>query len=364
MKNKHQHVIPQTYLRKFSHRNDRGTFFINGFDIQTETIKKDLSVKDVCVEKNFYTIKSLGEVHKHLLDDYFRENIENQYSNAYKILVLEKKEKITPEERAVILFTTLSMYFRTPKALNKFAEFIAQMSMYFEGKNTKSEIDFLGYNVSLEDESFKKIKKEVKETHRINYLQTQIHLLGQFIKFRIRDGISVIELVGDNEFITSDNPVDIASSFDASFHLFSDNNAIYVPLDPKHVLFISPPKMEASLDFVSHQRDNNSVHLVVNYSVSKNAERWVLGTENGINLFVEQLDTMSTPADDNHPLVISAKNRVQKVLELQKLLEQGVNNDNKELLQFWKVFKDSPIYLSDIGFQDAYKQLKAAGLEI
>jgi hypothetical protein len=364
MKKPHQHFIPRTYLEKFAHRQDGDKFFVSAFNKLTDSITNEISVKDICVETDLYTLKHLSGNEKYKIEDFFSENIESKYPDVYKLLVLDKKEYISGEERTLILYTTLSMYFRTPKVLNKFVHFAATLVDDVKNNTEADKIDFLGYEISIKDKSFNEIKKEIKEQRRIDYLKTQIALLNQFIRFKALDGIVVTELVGDQEFVTSDNPVEIRNSFGTGFNLFDARNSIYVPLDPKHALFI-PPKLEGSIiNRVFYQRDSFFQHVILNNCVYENAERWVVGTQTGIDKFLKDQAKYTKPAEKDDPLIRKFKTKLVLMQTMVMLAEKGVTKDNKELIDFMRNIQKHELYAESIEFQDTVRQLKEMGLDV
>src|SRR5688572_12597068 len=114
----HQHFIPRTYLQRFSISISADKHFLTALNKQNGKVIKSISIRDVCVETDFYTLKHLSGDEKYKIEDFFSENVESKYPDVYKLLVTDKKEVISETERVHILYTTLSMYFRTPKVLN------------------------------------------------------------------------------------------------------------------------------------------------------------------------------------------------------------------------------------------------------
>lgn len=343
---------------------NKGTYLIDAFNKTNGQTVIDMSVKDVCVETDFYTLKHLQGDAKYKIEDFLSERIEGQYPMVYKILVQEKKKFITPEERMHILYTTLSMYFRTPKALNEFVTFISKLVRQAKSNSDIKTINFLGYNVSVKNKSFEKIKKEIKENKRIDFIKAQLEILNQFVGFRALDGFVVIELVGDQEFVTSDNPVEIRNSFGTRFNLFDTKNSIYIPLDPKHALFIAPRQEKGIINEVFYQRDNFFQHVILNYCVHENAERWVIGTKSGISKFLKDQKEYAESAQDNNNISTKFKNKIKLMKTLEILLKQGISNDNKELIQFLKSLREHELYNESVEFQDICKQMKEIGLKI
>lgn len=364
MKKPHQHFIPQTYLKKFAHSRQDKTFFVDVFDKQTGKYIHDMSVTNICVETDLYTLKHLEGDEKYSIENFFKDNIEDKYPAVYKLLVEEKKKFITPAEKKFILFTTLSMYFRTPKALNQFVDFASKLITDVKENTSQKSMDFMGYEISLEEKSFADIKKEIKETNRVDYIETQIELLNQLVKFKITDGLTIIELIGEQEFITSDNPVEIRNVFDKGFHLFDNKNSIYVPLDSKHALFIAPKDNDAIMNQVFYQKDNFVQHTTLNHSVYESAERWIIGKRTALKSFLNNFEENTKPVDDDHPLLLDFQEKLGLMENILALASENATNNNLQLLKSLRNLKEHRFFKDHIDLQELYRKFKEAGLKI
>lgn len=364
MKKPHQHFIPQTYLKKFAHSRQDKTFFVDVFDKQTGKYISDMSVTNICVETDLYTLKHLKGEEKYSIENFFNDNIENKYPAVYKLLVEEKKKNITSDEKKFILFTTLSMYFRTPKALNQFVDFASKLVTDVKEKTAQKSMDFMGYKISLDGKSFADIKKEIKERNRVDYIETQIALLNQLVKFKMTDGLTIIELVGEQEFITSDNPVEIRNVFDKGFHLFDTKNSIYVPLDSKHALFIAPKDNDAIINQVFYQKDNFVQHTTLNHSVYESAERWIIGKRTALESFLNNFEENTKPVGDDHPLILDFEEKLELMQQILALASKDATNNNRELIKSLRDLKGHRFYKDHIDIQELHRKFKEAGLKI
>lgn len=365
MNKPHQHFIPQTYLKNFAHTQNGETFLVDAFNKLSGEAKNDMSITDVCVETDLYTLKGLRGDDKYKIENYFSEKIETNYPSIYKLLVQDKKKVITNRERIPILYTTLSMYFRTPKVLNQFAHFAAQLIDQVITEKETDTIDFAGYQIDVKGKPFAKIRKEIKETHRIDYIKTQLCLLDEFIRFKALDGFVIIELFGEQEFITSDNPVEIRNAATKVFNLFDINNSTYIPLDSKHALFIAPKVEGATPNRIFYQRDNFFQHVILNHCVYQNAERWIVGTRIGIEKFFRNEEQYGKPINDDHPIIIQAETKLKLMQEILSIVEKkGVSNQNMELISSLIALRQHELYSKSIEFQDLYNGMKDIGLNI
>ena len=364
MKKKHQHFIPQTYLRKFAHSNLEDTYLVDAYNKLDCQTKSNISIRDICVDTDLYTLDHLPGEQKYRIEDFFNENIESNYPKIYDLLVKKKEKFISGEERTLILYTTLSMYFRTPKILNQFVNFSTKLIDDLKKEKDIKTINFLGNNINLSAKSYRELKKEIREKHRINYIQTQLLLLNEFIRHKAFDGFAVLELIGDQEFITCDNPVIIENLSGLGFNLFDPGNTIYIPLDNKHALFIGPQQEESILNQVFYQRDDFFLHVIVNHLLYTSAERWIIGTSKGIKQFLDDEIEYSKPAKGDEIIVKKFKSMVEIMQKLASLAELGISNENTELIKFINQIKTDKTFKETPQFNDIFKQLKELGLDI
>jgi len=363
---KRQHFIPRAYLKNFAHTIDEDKAFISAYNKQTKEFKDSISTKDICLETDLYTLKNLQGRERYGIETFFSENIDSKYSQVYKILIEEKKTSITKDEKLLILFTTLSLYFRTPKILNTFIEFMNNILLQAQKTKPEDEIYFLGVMISLKAKDFKSILKEIREHHRIDYIRIQLALLGQFVEYKFSDGLSVIELYGDQEFITSDNPVEIYDHGNTSSSIFNENDSIYIPLNTKHALFIAPKRDSIHPYSVYYKRDSLAMHLTMNHSVYDNSERWIIGTRVGINAFLTTKDKYRAPYDpaSGFGIIDKLKIKSQSTITINHLITKGISNNNTELIDYLKSIKGSDMYNENIEFQDLFEKLRDMGLSI
>jgi hypothetical protein len=356
-KKQHQHFIPKTYLNKFASRVDGDTHFLSALNINTAEVK-EISARNLCVESDLYTLKKLGADEKYKIEDFFRTEIENDYNYIYNILTNDEIGFITPDQRIKIIKTLLSLYFRTPKILNEFVDTSIQFLKELKSKN-KGVFQFMGIRIDLENDSLNDIKKEIRENSREDFVRTNLMLLTKLMKQRSFDGIVVIKLIGDQEFITSDNPVTITTVGGELLNWFSLKNSIYVPISPKYCVFIAPTSEGAIVNKIYRNHDNFIQHIILNDSTNNNAERWSMGTEKGIKRFLEENEENSKPADENHPIIVQLKSNLSMMVQLTELVESKKYVELKALVA--KLSKDES-FNKDASFLKIVDQLKTNGI--
>lgn len=356
----HQHFIPRTYLKNFANANDNKS--ITGYNKKSEKFVS-LSITNVCVEKNFYTLKNLDGKDRLAIEDFFSNEIESKYPKVYRILIIEKKKHVTPEEKIDILSVTLSMYFRTPKQLNKIVSLLDQVIKGIREGNVTKTIDFFGLKIDLKDLNIKDVKKEVKERLRVDYLQIQLQLFQKFVNFKFNNGLTVLSNETDFDFFTGDNPVNFLNLNGLSKKLFDYNNSTYIPLDPKHCLFIAPNKLKSGELSIFHQKDSFQLVHVINSCTQENAELWVLGRNEDLIKAVQKVIELNSTYVEEHPILDEFKFKVELLQSLLKEIKKGVNNENLDLIKKLKEINSWDKVENHKELVDLMNHLKRAGLK-
>ena len=174
----------------------------------------------------------------------------------------------------------------------------------------------------------------------------------------------VIQLAGDQEFVTGDSPVIVTNTLNIRNNLFDNRNAIYIPLDPKHALFIAPGSEGGIVNKIFYVRDSFFQHVVLNNNIFENAERWILGTPTGIKKFLNDQEEYTKPAIEDNPILIQFKEKIELMSIMVRLMEKGISNDNKELIDFITNIQQHELYKNHVEFSDTIDKLRALGLNI
>lgn len=114
---KRQHFIPRSYLRLLSECAD-GKYFVDTMLRREDKEITRLSITDVCVQKNIYTIPSEAVGDKYALEKYYAEKVDSIYPEVHEILTNDQIRAINPDDKRKILNSVLSLYFRTHRFLN------------------------------------------------------------------------------------------------------------------------------------------------------------------------------------------------------------------------------------------------------
>lgn len=339
---KHQHFIPKSYLKNFSIKKD-DKYFVEVKHKQEKKAKDQLlSIRDICVDKNLYTIPQLEGDDKYSIEKYYAKEIDSLYPEIYELLVNEKVNFINNEQRIQIILTTMSLFFRTPKFLNykerrinKVLEYGVRNHIDNDG-NVKFKI--FNYDFDFHIDNIEQIKTNIKIENKLIFLQDHLESLHKFTQFKANAGLSVFHMNEDIDLITSDNPVIMHSVVGNSFNVFDPTNIISLPLDTKHFLTIFPNTSSSLTDRVFRGDQGKWFALATNFQVDNNSEDWIIGRPHSICAHISDQKQYGEQTTGNLQALEDLKEKSKDSQELLKIIEkvgtiahQNVANKVREL---------------------------------
>jgi hypothetical protein len=359
----HQHFIPRSYLNNFA-INDSGSKLIFAKHKEGAEIKK-ISTKDICVDKNLYTLPTDDESKKFDLEHFYAENIDAVLPLVYSVLKDTSIITIDFETRLKIITTILGLYFRTPKFLKAENQLFKDLlkKKLDEDDAEMVIVEFLGKNIKISRSEAKEVVKEFKENNRIRFLYQHLQSYEKFVQSKLSGNITVLTIADDSEFITSDNPVVIRPYADPTIPDFSTLdylaqeidpfdplNMIQVALDPKTILIILPHHPQGTHELLQRGQINLHDVLMYNSETERNSEQWILGTEHAIPKHLKEQAEFAKPTPENLAAVGDYINRTLQFAKLMKILEQhGLKGE--EVKAQINIMKDDPYILKDPNFQ-------------
>ena len=320
---KHQHFIPRTYLRNFAIEKE-GKFFVQAKAKSEEKPKERLlSIKDICVERNIYTIPNAEETNKYSVEKYYAENVDAIYPEVYEILTNPKITNISNEQRAKIISTTLSLYFRTPKFLNigkrRINKILEHVSRNFSDDNGNVKTQFMGYNLEFNIDNIESVKQEINTKEKVLFLRNHLKEWREFIEFKYKSAISVFTIYEDNKLITSDNPVIMRSRDGKFYSAFDPDNIIHLPLDSKNFLTIFPNTTDVNAPNTIFRGSRDKwFALTTNLDVERNSENWIIGKPGSLDSHITDQAKYGESTPDNIQSISDIK---EKGLDIQKLTD-------------------------------------------
>ncbi|MDQ6482419.1 DUF4238 domain-containing protein [Dyadobacter sp. LHD-138] len=347
----HQHFIPKSYLKKFAIKKGKSKFFLEAKQLGSDRIYRDMSTRDICVQSNLYTVPDEDIEKRYVLENYYAHNVDAAYPEIYDILTDEKRNYISTDQKYKILYTVISLYFRTPKFLNaiSFADDL-ELEKSVERQDGRGLIKIEwndGYKSLFHVDDLNEEKLRRREFNRIKFLRTHLEEWHNFVYNKNHGVINVFKVPHSVPLITSDNPIQIGSDH-ADVNLFSPDNFIQLPLGPHLLLWIAPYSINndrSQLNKIYRQYRDESFAVTSNSTVERLAERWIFGQPGSISQHISDQIRFNKP-EVAEPLVEGLIKKTYELMQLVSLMERHglasiiVANKVKEMRRL-AIFKDS-----------------------
>jgi len=361
----HQHFIPKSYLKNFAQRK-KDKKFVEILNLKTKETRL-VSTRSICVKSGLYTLPKKITNDPYHLENFYAKNVDEAYQEVYDLLTNEGVTEISKRQKHKIIYTLLSLYFRTPKflnGLNKLTdESLDKALMLADPNNDKISIDFLGQKLNFFKHQTDDIKKELHEQNREEFLTTHLEQWQKFVTYKYHCAISVFRIEGDVELITSDNPVVIHSATGNRFHLYDPTNIIEIPLDRRRFLFIypntegkSPPKIYRSI------RDK-FFGLSLNFQVQKKAEQWIIGFPSSCVKHLADQEKYGENNEENLKMVESFQQRAKLMIELLSVMKRH-GYFSIEAAEKVKQMKTLDCFKNDHDLEELIQELQQHGFTI
>lgn len=247
---KHQHFIRRSFLRQFAMKNENGKYMVDTLMRGKNEQVKTLSTTQVCVQTNIYTFPIDTEGDRYTLEKQYAVEVDAVYPEVYRMLVDKDISDINREQKAKILNTILSLYFRTPFFLNEQNRQLDgtsdKISAFLGSTNKRVRYKYEdGRIFTLTSQNLEDIRSELKIEKKKAFLEQHLKEWKEFIKYKLVCGLEVIEVSDEVPLISSDNPVLILGerANPNPSNIFHPDNIIQVAIDPRHYLIIYPNKV-------------------------------------------------------------------------------------------------------------------------
>ncbi|WP_108422842.1 DUF4238 domain-containing protein [Flagellimonas amoyensis] len=284
-----QHYIPRSYLKNFATTGKKNKQFVDVYQIENEVILGQVSTKDICVQKNLYTIPSEMIEAKYALEKHYAENVDGEYSKIYNLLIDKSVLEVSPEQKVQVLYVCLSLYFRTPRILNLQKDFNkkiferAAMLADNDGevKLTFGEEETISFHINDID----KVRKGYDEKARIKFLIQHLEQWGDFVRFKYDCTINVIEIKdSDAPIITCDNPISIRHFETNQFNgLYDPKAVITMPLDSRRYLEIHPNDLANGQTRINRLIHDKDFAFTTNAVTHQNAMSYLIANKGDID---------------------------------------------------------------------------------
>jgi len=291
-----QHFVPRTFLKHFAEKKKYRAFQISVFHSKEEKAPYKTNIENVCQQNNLYTIDfdNATNPQKMALEGFYSRYFEQDYDEIFELLTDDSKVEITLAEKDKIINTKVSMYFRVAKWLNqstKVQKIALEKLMTIANELNNFNVHLGNGNYwNIEGKSIDDLLKDLKTNTRLKFIINQLDGISKIVKSRIYDSINIYTPYGDHEFITSDVPIVLNNGEVKLITHLDERCHITLNFSPKHCITLIPgDELKLRLKRV-HLKDNCSFMIVGinNDHQFRNSERYILGTEKGINFYIEQ----------------------------------------------------------------------------
>jgi len=358
-----QHFIPRSYLNNFAER-DNDKYFIHAKRSGSENIL-NLSTKDICVDKNLYTIPTEDEKKKFDIEHFYADKVDGVFPEVYKLLTDKTIYSIDFESRLKVISTALSLYFRTPKFLNLQNQLFEDLvsSSLSSSATEEVTVKFFNEEIKINRNEVEQVIKERKEHNRVKFLYQHLQSYEKFVQSKLKDNMAVYHIVDESEFITSDNPViirpfadptepnfDYQQYYSQQINPFDPSNMIHLPLDKKTILTILPGTGEHPSDYLQRMEIGKVDVLMYNSDIQKYSENWILGTKEGIENHISDQQTHNVVNEQNIAMVEDYQEKVLLFRDFLGVLEKYGAKSSEVKIKLEEL-KKKPSIASDVNFQ-------------
>lgn len=283
---KRQHFVPRVYLNNFAYKKN-DDFYVNVLP-KSQTIGSlfESNTKNICSENHLYTLSEDVES-RQLLENIYSNVFENEYADLFDILTNDNITEVTIEKKKSIVSAIITMFYRTAKWLNEINSFNEESlnKVYQTCKqfNVDYYTDSNGNKISIKGKSIQELKQIKKDATRIPVVLTQLKTALRLIEIKQSDNINVFKIKGNNEFITSDNPVFALNINKLPTIPFDAYNAYYLPISNKYMLSVFPREDLLVNNRILRMTMNGEQVTKMNKIQLINCDKFIIGSKDEIS---------------------------------------------------------------------------------
>lgn len=251
-----------------------------------------------------------------LLERFYSEALEDKYEQVYGMLTDPAKVELTDEERELVISTVATMYYRVPIWIRKdmdVMERVFAMCIQATEQTGQESTVIEGDTYIIKGKNVDQLIAEYKTNNKSHQVITQLKMAIELIRLRMNsDNVYIFKLEdGDQEFITSDNPVVLQNPNGDDIWPFDPTNIMKLPLDTKHYLMLMPNKNKDRLNRISRNNATGGFsrreELISNTEQLRGANEFILGSDSSLNRFlqIKDQDIVLTQAEQDFQNLVS-----------------------------------------------------------
>ncbi|NOT77013.1 MAG: DUF4238 domain-containing protein [Cyclobacteriaceae bacterium] len=325
---KHQHFIPRSYLKNFALETEKDKFMVEAKYRSDEQPKERLiSIADICVNKNLYTIPKTDSAKKYALEDFYAQHVDSVYPEIYNWLIDPTFKIMTALQKVKMLMTVMSMFFRTPRFLKfheeRFDTALERAQHEMDG-NGRIKFTFDGKAYDVQNGEEENVRQDYHIENKKKFLHSHLEAWHDFTRIKINANVAVSRIYDDGELITSDNPVVIRRMKGRFQSIFDPENMIELPLDNKHYLTIYPNSENVGTgESIGRGSWDKLFALKINYNTEQHSTDWLLGKPNSVRAHVLDQRKYGAHTPENYEMLIDRLEMEKDMKEILRLVQLG-----------------------------------------
>lgn len=365
-KPKKQHFIPGSYLRNFADVENKKAY-VEVMNVNTKEIKYPFSVSNISVSKKVYSFPSVNKDDRYFTERFYAQNVESVYPEVYSILTNPEILDITNGQRNKILYTCLSIYFRTARFLNEKNDTLDVRTgeqNINPGEGEANTFVEPGGIYAFKRKDVRNVKQKTRIDARRDFIIRHLEDWQNFVRFKNTSQITVNEILGPVELITCDNPVRIFDNKSSEFNLFDPANSIQVPLDQRHLLWISPNSDEIEPNQIFRQEREKWFAITSNQIIQQDASDWIISKKGGIIKHLEEQKQYDDFTPENRQVFENVKTISSELSKLVEFARANGGITSELSLQRLRELKQILPLANDPGFQTLISKLALNGYNV
>jgi hypothetical protein len=191
------------------------------------------------------------------------------------------------------------MFYRVPvwqKQHNEEMKWVFDMCVQASKQTGQKAIKIEGDRYVIEGRTVDDLIKEYISNNKSHQVIAQLEIALKLVAVRLKsDNVYIFKLEdGEQEFITSDNPVILQNPSNKQILPFDASNIMKLPLDTKHYLMLMPNNGKANLNRIVRNNVTGGFskreELISNTEQLQGADQYILGSTSSLNRYLQIQD--------------------------------------------------------------------------
>lgn len=270
---KKQHYVPQIYLRNFSSEINPGKIYVKS---KSPSKLYLANISDTAAQRNFYTVNKYED--KYILERHFSSTIEPMLSSIIKIIRSKAENNLiqngicilSGEEKEKLALSIIFQFLRSTNTRD-YEKKLYNENLPIAFAKAKERFS------PLSDEQVEKLKlfENSEDYFKDIALSTIFNekSLTKYISILLRKNFLIYRIIGDELFVTSDNPVVLLNSITLEATPFkngleNESTVVMYPISPKTIVVAYHPakyfgtlkELDCCLRFINGEKEKGFIN--------------------------------------------------------------------------------------------------------